>query len=367
MSRADANGEKTDGSRYGFTERLLHRIAFATTTAQIGAADIGDSMYRRELQSFEPGPPLFVTALPRAGTTILLELLAATPEFASHTYREMPFVLCPMLWHALSGPFRGKDAGELRERAHGDGIAIGVDSPEAFEEIVWKRFFPKHYGKDRIEPWSTCDEREFLEFFEKHRRKIIALRRRTKPSATRYVSKNNANIARVRALLAALPEARLVVPIRDPLQHAESLLRQHVNFTRMHEQDPFVRRYMAGIGHHDFGDNLLPIDFDGWLATAPTGDATDRGFWLAYWLACHRHLAAIEDERLTFVDFTTLSTRPDLAPLADFAGIERAPLQALCDLLEARPPHAVGDTDFPADLAGEARALHADLVARALL
>ena len=41
--------------------------------------------------------------LPRAGTTLLLELLAGCPEFAAQTYRDMPFVVvdCGSIPHEL--------------------------------------------------------------------------------------------------------------------------------------------------------------------------------------------------------------------------------------------------------------------------
>ena len=71
------------------------------TTAQIGIADLETRLFDTELAAFEPGDPVFVTSLPRAGTTILLEILAALPEFATHTYRDMPMVLCPMLWSRI--------------------------------------------------------------------------------------------------------------------------------------------------------------------------------------------------------------------------------------------------------------------------
>ncbi len=57
---------------------------------------------------------MFVTALPRAGTTILLNLLVGTGSFASHTYRDMPFVLCPMIWQRFAKQFQVSD--EARER-----------------------------------------------------------------------------------------------------------------------------------------------------------------------------------------------------------------------------------------------------------
>ena len=46
-------------------------------------------------------------------------------------------------------------AGTTAERAHGDGVEVGLDSPEAFEEMLWMAFWPEHYRENAILPWST--------------------------------------------------------------------------------------------------------------------------------------------------------------------------------------------------------------------
>ena len=141
-------------------------------------------------------------------------------------------------------------------------MAVGSDSPQALEEMLWLAFFPQRYSGDRIKPWpDSADLGNFKLFFANHMRKIAALRR---PGVrARYVSKNNLNISRISALVNALPDADIVAPFRSPLQHAASLLRQHRNFLELHARDPFAKAYMAAVGHFDFGANLKPVDFDG--------------------------------------------------------------------------------------------------------
>lgn len=352
-------------NRYGLLDRALHRLAFATVAAQVGAADLEARWFRRELEDVAVDRPVLVTALPRAGTTILLELLVATGVFGSHTYRDMPFVLCPMLWQRLSGRIRR--GGAKQERAHADGIEIGIDSPEAFEEIVWKAFWKERYRAAVIEPWERCDRREFVEFLNAHLRRIVALRRRELPTVRRYVSKNNLNVARVPALWQALPDALVVVPFRDPVQHAASLLAQHRRFCAMHDADPFARRYMAAIGHHDFGRNLKPVDFDGWTGTPHARDPMQLGFWLAYWIATYRHvLRHSDDPRLSLVSFEALPGRAPLPALASFLAIDAAELEAPSHILKHARPHEVPLDDVPPALLDEARSLHALLSRRCL-
>jgi hypothetical protein len=115
----------------------------------------------------------------------------------------------------------------------------------------------------------------------------------------------------------------VLVPVRDPLQQAASLLRQHLRFLELHRVDPFSRRYMAAIGHFDFGANLRPVDFDGWLGSGAVARAGGLTFWLDYWLATYRHvLTHGSDPRLVLLDFSALAATRAVAPLARRLGIE---------------------------------------------
>lgn len=301
----------TAGHGYSGLERLLHRLAFSGLNAQTALADIEQQVFGREFRDIAIEQPVFITALPRAGTTLLLEALSGLPDFAAHTYRDMPFVLCPMLWEKISGPFR--KAGSLRDRAHGDGVAIGFESPEAFEEVAWKAHWPDHYREDRIVPWTARERDDAFEaFLEDHMRKIIALRGRGTADAAppRYVSKNNANIARLDLLSAIFPDCRILIPVRNPWDHAASLLSQHKRFSEIHAEDDFARQYMSWIGHYEFGAALKPIDFDGWLDAAADRDPMQPAFWLWYWQAAYGALMTADIPGLSFIDYDALCEEP---------------------------------------------------------
>ena len=85
---------------------------------------------------------IFIAGLARAGTTILLNALYESNNFASLTYADMPFVLAPNLWSKIS--LKRGDT-EFKERAHGDGIKVSTESPEAFEEVFWKTFYDEEF------------------------------------------------------------------------------------------------------------------------------------------------------------------------------------------------------------------------------
>jgi hypothetical protein len=351
-------------NRYGLLDRALHRLAFASGSAQRALAELEDRLYRDLLAGIELRDPVLIAGLPRAGTTLLLELCSALPQFASHTYRDMPFLLCPLLWGRFSSRFQQRSP--RRERAHGDGMQVSADSPEALEEVLWKLFWPQHYRADRIEPWQTAEDPEFRDFLHRHLKKIVALRCGERAAEGRYVSKNNANLARLAVLPELLPGARIVVPFREPLQHAASLLRQHRRFAELHAADRFARDYMEAVGHCEFGAALRPIDFAGWLAARASKSDQELGFWLEYWTAayCHALSRAEPGGALYLLSYDELCARParELGRLAEWLGIEDAHgLRGGAQRLAAPRPHPLRAEDVDAGIAERARALHRDL------
>lgn len=326
-------------NRYSALDRMLHRLSFASSPIQVAVADMEDQFFAKQLKPIEIQRPVFVTALPRAGTTLLLEAIESLPDFASHTYRNMPFVLCPMMWSKFSSGFR--HTGEAQERAHQDGIMVTTDSPEAFEEMIWKAFWKSHYEEDRIRPWVESDA-EFFEFMRNHMRKIIALSEPKTESTLRYLSKNNLNIARIGVLAKNFPDAVIIVPFREPLQHAASLLRQHKNFLEIHRDDRFARQYMAGIGHYDFGENLRPVNFNQWLDRAGDRQATTIEFWLEYWFETYNHLAERNEIHLFCYEDLCADPSVTLARLADvLQPNDSEELLKVASRIQARQPHSV--------------------------
>lgn len=353
-------------NRYSAADRLVHEISFATRPMQAMLSHVEDKVFASRLKT-RSIRPVFITALPRAGTTLMLELCSALPEFASHSYRHMPFVLTPMLWQKFSARFRADDT--ARERAHGDGMLVSVDSPEAFEEVVWMNFWRGHYRPGAIAPWGTRPSPEFDAFFSRHRDKIVALDDRGGMRPTRYISKNNLNIARVQRLAMHIADSRVLIPFREPWQQAWSLLSRHRLFMRMHRDDHFSRIYMAGIGHFDFGANLKPVDFDGWLGKTQHGDADSYAFWLAYWCAAYRHLLARQSERIRFSDFDALCSAPEsgLQRIAEYLEVE-SPAQLVAQAPRLRAPRraAVPMHEIDADLRADAEDVYAQLRQAAL-
>lgn len=350
-----------DEMPYGPLDKALHNFAFASPERQRRLANLETALYRRRLAPDASARPVFVTSLPRAGTTMLLEALAQHPDFASATYRHMPLPLAPLLWGGFSGVFR--KSGGKAERAHGDGIEVGLDSPEAFEEAVWLAFWPEHYRDNRIRPWGAEERNpEFEAFFRTHLAKIVA----TKPGATRYLSKNNANIARLPLLEALHPDASILIPVRDPSAQVHSLLRQHRHFSALHVREPFARQYMESIGHFEFGGALRPIDLGGEVLDPAGADCTE--FWFRYWIGIFEGMLATAGGRAMFVDYHALCRSPErhLARLGEAIGLND-PAALAAQATAFRPPRPSPPLpDLPDAIARRATELYAELCRNAV-
>ena len=75
---------------------------------------------------------IFISGLPRSGTTSLLNFIYLSNQFASLKYKNMPFVLSPN----FSKLFNKKNILK-KERLHADGITYDINSPEAFDEVFF--------------------------------------------------------------------------------------------------------------------------------------------------------------------------------------------------------------------------------------
>ena len=88
-------------------------------------------------QKLEERNHIFITGMPRSGSTVLLYYLYQSELFASLTYRDMPFVISPKL------NFFNKKKIEKKERLHKDGLRFDLDTPEALDNVFFNLFNDK--------------------------------------------------------------------------------------------------------------------------------------------------------------------------------------------------------------------------------
>ncbi len=338
---------------YSGADRLLHRIALGSPALLEATFDIERATHRGKIAAVPTRRPVFIAGLARAGTSILTRLLHQGGGFAAPSYRDLPFPLAPNSWARLGG----KRHVEASERGHGDGLTHDLDSPEAIEEVFWRALEGKRYlRRDGLAP--AAPDPETLAAFRDYVR-LVLLRH----GGARYLSKNNNNILRLEALATSFPDALLIHPFRDPLQQALSLLSQHRRAARLAGEDPFRRRFMTWLGHHEFGADHRPFLFDG--APGRDEDPTGVGYWLKLWDSVHRALLSAPArvrERQFFVDYDALCASPRrYAPR--LAVLVEAPI-ASAALRAAEPRHAEADPALLARVAETHAALRACFRAR---
>ncbi len=231
----------------GFVER--------TAGLWVKLGGVESNAMRGELDATPVDRPIYIAGLARSGSTILLELLAAHPDVATHRYRDYPPIYTPMFWsRAFSNIYRG-DAAPV-ERAHKDRILVTPDSPEAIEEVLWMRFFDARHDPrvSQVLDGATANP-AFEAFYRDHIRKILIIRQ-----GRRYLAKGNYNVTRLAYLAKLFPDARFVVPVRAPRGHVASLAKQHRLFCEQERADPRVLRHMRRVGHFEFGLDRRPLN-----------------------------------------------------------------------------------------------------------
>ena len=157
--------------------------------------------------------------------------------FASLTYNDMPFILAPNFWSKI---FFFKQNISYEYRAHGDGIKVSLESPEAFEEVFWMTF--------------NESNKDTQQMFKNYIQLVV-----NKYQKKRYLSKNNQNIRRLKLISNIFPNSKILIPYRNPIQHAYSLYYQHQKFIEESKKDIFISKYMKWLGHTEFGPNYIPI------------------------------------------------------------------------------------------------------------
>jgi len=239
---------------YSIIQKILHELCLSTSVIR---RIFFEYEKRRFLQNcyIDHQNHIFICGLARSGTTALLESLYSSKNFGSLTYADMPFVLAPNTWSKIR---KVKISPKLIERAHNDGIKIGLQSPEAFEEIFWQSF---NDGNENL-------------YFKEY---IALILNKTKKN--RYISKNNQNINRISKISKIFPKSIFLLTFRSPLDHASSLLEQHKRFCKLQSKKKFIKRYMDLTFHSEFGlgykvKNKYNLDFN---------DPDSLNHWLEQW------------------------------------------------------------------------------------
>jgi hypothetical protein len=268
--------------------------------------------------------PVYVTGLARSGSTMLLEILNWHEQVVTHHYRDFPVLHTPYAWNRFLEFVPLRDS-EPEERAHGDRLMITADSPEAFEEVLWMTFFPDlHDPATNAVLDADTSNPDFEDFYRDHIRKLLLVR-----SGHRYVAKANYHVTRLEYLLRLFPDARFVLPVREPVWHIASLMKQHRLFCEAQQANARAMTHLQRAGHFEFGQDRRPIN-TGDAASAMEVEALWRrgaevDGWARYWDYLHRHLADTLARNRQLREATLIVRYEDLC---------RTPARAVRTLLE---------------------------------
>ena len=320
------------------TDYLLTRFAHALPAAMKLLGDIETDLLGGRVAAIPIDRPVFINGLARSGTTLLLNLFAQLPQVATHRYSDFPFLFVPFAWNRLQHLIGNRSPPV--ERPHRDRIMITKDSPEAFEEPIWTHFFPAIHDPRALHRLTAADRQPLFDtFFTQHLRKVLLLR-----GGTRYVSKSNYNVTRIEYLADLLPDARFVVPVRHPVAHVESLMRQHKIFSDYNVRDGRVAEYMRAAGHFEFGPQRVPVNIDlqntRQIADAWSSGQDDLGYSVM-WRSIYSHICTLKRTgshlggRIEIIRYEDLCQHTDsaLRQLAQFCELEEG-----VDTMLARRP-----------------------------
>lgn len=143
--------------RYDFLSTIIHKIFFSFDFFNIFLFDLEKKIYLSKFKIEEKNLNVFITGLPRSGTTAFLELLYSSKQFASFQYLDMPFILSPNLRKNFMFNYN-KNFNKI-ERYHQDKIYINKNSPEAFDEVFFRIFDNQNYiKKNNLEIYTPQED-----------------------------------------------------------------------------------------------------------------------------------------------------------------------------------------------------------------
>ena len=76
----------------------------------------------------------------------------------------------------------------------------------------------------------------------------------------------------------AFPNSKIIIPFRNPIQHAYSLLNQHKRFCILQKKNKFILEYMNLLGHYEFG-----LEHKSWNKSTNYNNFDDLNYWLEQW------------------------------------------------------------------------------------
>jgi hypothetical protein len=242
--------------------------------------DVESWLLKDELDPINIHSPIYISSLARSGTTIITELLSQLDHVCSHTYGDFPGVFTPY-WNNWLRQKKSFLHESKSERAHLDRILINNNSPDAFEEILWIYFFSQLH-KNTTSGIKFSENKKFVSYYCQHIKKHLLVKNKS-----RYIAKANYNINRIDEILKIFPDAKFIVPIRHPVNHIASLMKQHKIYLEAAKNNPKIDTQLAASGHFEFGNlrEVIQIGHNNYETKVSElwSNQQELAGWATYW------------------------------------------------------------------------------------
>ncbi len=267
----------------------------------------------------EPVSHVYVAGLARSGSTSLMQYLGQLPDFASLSYRNMPFLFMPRTGPRL---LSRKDSNE-QERSHKDGMKHSLETYEALEEPFWLHALGPEFVRE--ESLTTHSIPSTVHAKYRKFRTLVA-------GEGTYLAKNNNHLLRARSLHQLDSESglctRTVIPFREPYAQAKSLLRQHSILSKLQKENEFALDYMDFLVHHEFGLHAKTFHLCERSVPSTRGDDLDSlEHWLGVWHSFYQDALSLFANEPDFCFFC----------YEDYTREPTRSLFTLCEFLDVSP------------------------------
>jgi len=219
----------------------------------VGLGNLESKLLAGKLRNASVDRPVYICGLPRAGTTISLQMLSEHPDVGTHKYADFLMPYTPYAWNWIFPKVPVDAMRKPMPRIHRDRISVTRDSAEMGEEILWERFFPHiHDESQRSVLDAATNNPSFERFYREHIEKLLLIRDRK-----RYVSKAIMCVIRMQYLKKMFPDARFLLYVRNPIDHIASLVKQDRIWDEIDRDDPRQIEIIEMTGHHEFGKRQI--------------------------------------------------------------------------------------------------------------
>ena len=278
--------EKISNYNHSFLERALIHTVLKIDGIKEFLFDAENFFFNQNKLTLNDENNFFITGLARSGTTEALNIFYDTGDFASLTYDDFPFILSPNIYLKFK-KFYKKYNSKLFKRAHNDGILISNKSPEAFDEIFWKKELKDNYIDKKYLFKNSLNEKNINKY-----RIFISLIKK-KENKSKFISKNNNLILRIDSIIKYFKKSSILVFFRDPFFQSNSLLNQHKNFLKLQNKNKFIISYMNYLGHYEFGKNLKTFR----IGKHDENDPLKINFWIQQWINYYKYLLTFKSNK----------------------------------------------------------------------